>query len=311
MALFPVVITLLIEQFRPLPVQQWVVEPLTRFFDFLDRQFNDGRYQHGVVAWVAGVILPTLLVGAVHFALFRVSWMAALIFSVVVLYVTMGIRQYSHYFTDIQFALRSGDLDNARRLIAEWRGLSGDRVSSNGVARLAIEQALADSHRMVFAPLVCFALLGPAGAVLFRLALFARERWRRPKTEVAMFGLENHFGDFSQRAFHWINWLPLRLTAMGFAIAGDFEDAVFCWRTQAATWGEAETGILIASGAGALGVRLGMPVQEGFGVEERPDMGMDDDADVDFMQSTVGLIWRTLALFLMVLALIWVASWVG
>lgn len=311
MSLFAAVITLLIEQFRPLPVRQWLVEPLTRWFGFLDRQFNDGDYRHGTLAWIVGVALPTVAVGALQVALWSVSWIAALAFSVLVLYFTMGIRQYSHYFTNIQLALRGGDLDAARRLVGEWRGLSGDRESSNAVVRLAIEQALVDSHRMLFAPLAAFALLGPAGAVLFRLALFAREYWRVPKSEFVAFGLENRFGEFAQRAFHVVNWLPIRLTGMGFAITGDFEDAVFCWRTQAATWGEAEAGILIASGAGALGVRLGMPVQEGFGIEDRPEMGMGDEADVDFMQSTIGLIWRTLALFLMVLALVWVASWVG
>lgn len=40
-------------------------------------------------------------------------------------------------------------------------------------------------------------------------------------------------------------------------------------------------------------------------------MGLGDDADADFMQSATGLIWRTLVLFLLLLALLWVSSWVG
>ena len=84
------------------------------------------------------------------------------------------------------------------------------------------------------------------------------------------------------------------MTALCFAIVGDFEDAIYCWRTQAKLWADESSGILLSSGAGALGVRLGMPVYESGEVTERPELGLGDDADVDFMQSTVGLVWRAL-----------------
>jgi cobalamin biosynthesis protein CobD/CbiB len=56
--------------------------------------------------------------------------------------------------------------------------------------------------------------------------------------------------------------MPIRVTAASFAVVGDFEGAAHCWRTQAVSWPEAGSGILLASGAGALGVRLGMPVHD-------------------------------------------------
>jgi cobalamin biosynthesis protein CobD/CbiB len=91
----------------------------------------------------------------------------------------VGFRQFSHFFTGIHLALRQGELDEARRLLAEWRGRSGDRLSSGDIARLAIEQALLDSHRHVFAPLLWFALLGPAGALFYRLAHGLDQHWGR------------------------------------------------------------------------------------------------------------------------------------
>ncbi|MCX7169205.1 MAG: CobD/CbiB family protein, partial [Proteobacteria bacterium] len=69
--------------------------------------------------------------------------------------------------------------------------------------------------------------------------------------------------------------------------------------------------ILLSSGAGALGVRLVSPVDQSGELSERPELGLGDEADVDLMQSTIGLVWRTLILCLLVLALFWVASWVG
>jgi adenosylcobinamide-phosphate synthase len=58
-------------------------------------------------------------------------------------------------------------------------------------------------------------------------------------------------------------------------------------------------------------VRLGLPLQDGIGVEDRPELGLGDDADADFMQSATGLVWRTLLLGLLLLALMWVAGLFG
>ena len=106
----------------------------------------------------------------------------------------------------------------------------------------------------------------------------------------------------------------MRLTAATFAIVGNFEDAIYCWRTQAAGWPDPEGGIILASGAGALGVRLGMPVGQFDVSVERPELGIGDMADVDFMQSAVGLVWRALVfwlILLLLLSLASMASWVG
>ena len=72
------------------------------------------------------------------------------------------------------------------------------------------------------------------------------------------------FGRPAQTLLWLLDWIPARLTALSFAIVGDFEDAVFCWRTQAKSWvgeeGGEHAGIVLASGAGALGVLLGGPI---------------------------------------------------
>lgn len=303
MTLFSIVLALILEQFKPLAQQRFVLAPLTRFACFLEDRFNDGKPGHGKIAWLVATGPGVALVLLLQILLAWLQPLLALVLAIAVLYVTMGFRQFSHYFTDIHLALRMGELARARMLIGEWRGRSGDRLSSQEVARLAIEQALIDSHRYVFAPLLGFVLLGPAGALLYRLTLFFGTRWGQSN-----FGA---FGEFSRRALFFVDWLPLRVSAASFAVVGDFEDALFCWRTQATSWPDASTGILLASGAGALGVRLGLPLTDLNGGAERPELGLGEDADVDFMQSMIGLVWRTLVLCLLLLALFWVASWVG
>ncbi len=310
MTLFSIVMALLLEQLHALPVQGVVRDPLARMAAFLEDKFNDGGRSHGAIAWWLGAALPAALVSLAYALLMHFQPLPALLLGIAVLYLTMGFRQFSHFFTNIHLALRLGEVEQARQLLAQWRGRAGDRLTSSEVARLAIEQALLSSHRHVFAPLLWFVALGPAGALLYRLALALDELWgERSEQE---FG---EFGQFAHQAFALIDWLPLRVTAASFAVVGDFEDAVNCWRTQAERWPDGGSGILLASGAGALGVRLGMPVHEVMQdmaePGDRPELGLGEDADPDFMQSTIGLVWRSLVLGLAVLALVWISGWVG
>jgi adenosylcobinamide-phosphate synthase len=70
-------------------------------------------------------------------------------------------------------------------------------------------------------------------------------------------------------------------------------------------------GIILASGAGALGVRLGDSLQEADSEHYRPELGIGEEADTDFLQSATGLIWRALILWIMLLLLLGIANWAG
>jgi cobalamin biosynthesis protein CobD/CbiB len=58
-------------------------------------------------------------------------------------------------------------------------------------------------------------------------------------------------------------------------------------------------------------VRLGDTLHQYGGVEFRPEMGIGDEADIDYMQSTVGLIWRALVLCMFLVLLVTVAYILG
>jgi adenosylcobinamide-phosphate synthase len=308
MSLVSIILALLLEQARPVAVDRingW----LAAWADLLEARFNAGEHRHGLAAWIVGAALPSALLLAAYAAAFWYSWPLALVLGVGILYATTGFRQFSHNFTDIHLALRAGEVEQARRLLAKWSGRNVDRLNSSEVARMAIEEALLASHRHVYAPLLWFTILGPAGALLYRLSRHFCYAWQSDRVE----GLDGDdaFGEFAQRAFAFLDWLPVRLTAISFAVVGNFEDAVFCWRSQAARWPEEAGGILLATGAGAIGVRLGMPVDADGTLVDRPELGVGDDADPDFMQSTIGLVWRSLVMALVLLTLLGIASWAG
>ena len=313
MDLFSLLAVLLIEQFRPLPYQRLVHDPLSRVAQFLERSFNAGERKQGILAYVLGVGGLVLVSGLINAALYALHPLFAWLFNVAVLYLTLGFRQFSHYFTDIQLALRMDDLPQARQLLAQWRHLPCDDLSSSEVARLSIESALSAAHKHVFGVLVCFVILpGPCGAVLYRAAQFFADAWaKRADTET--------FGRFAEQALVFIDWLPQRVTALTFAIVGNFEDALYCWRTQAGKASDTSLRLVLACGAGALGVRLGVPASPTQNSENEGDdatdnladqaeFGVGGEADVDVMQSTVGLIWRALILWMLVLFLLSFAS---
>jgi cobalamin biosynthesis protein CobD/CbiB len=298
MGVIAIIAALLLEQWRPLDARGTLRAGLAHWADRLERSFNAGEARHGVIAWCVAALLPALAALALHAALDWLNDGLALLLNIAALYLTLGFRQFSHPFTAIQAAMREGDIDRARELLGTLRGESAAHRSREEVVRLTIEEALAASHRHVFGVLFWFVVLpGPAGAILYRLAALVGWRWR---------GL-GAFGRCAERALHWLEWPATRFTAASFAVVGDFEDAVYCWRTQAAAWPDPQMGIVLAAGAGAMGVKLGMPLQELEGLAPRPELGLGEEADAPFLDSTVGLVWRALVVWIFALALLAVA----
>jgi cobalamin biosynthesis protein CobD/CbiB len=297
---------LLLEQMQPLRQGNPVYAAFDRYAETLERQLNAGQYHNGLVAWLLAVMPLVAVTVLVYYLLDAVSPVLAWIWNIAVLYLTMGFRQFSHYFTEISHGLRDSDVATAREYLGKWRGESAEELTPAEIARLSIELGLVGSHRHVFGPIAAFVVFGPAGAVVYRLSALLADAWgRRDDPESAEFGF------FAQRFFYWYDWLPLRVTAASFAVVGNFEDAVYCWRTQARAWAAGSQGILLASGGGALGVRLGDALHQGGGVTLRPELGLGDEADVDYMQSAIGLIWRALVLWMFLVFVVTVAHSLG
>lgn len=307
MTLLSLLAAILLEQLRPLSARKYVEEPVETFARFLEDRFGDGVARHGTVAWCLAVIPAVFASALIYWLLYVVHPLAAFGFNALTLYLCMGYRQQSHFYGRIHASLRANELERARVLLAEWRGGHYDRSPPAEIARLSIEHALVVGHRQVFALFPLFLLFpGPSGVVLYRLS----ERFAHLWVPARGPGFAE-FGRFARYAFGIIDWLPTRISAVAFSIMGDFEDAIYCWRTQAALWSDALEGVLIASGAGAIGVLLGNPVHISGELVERPELGTGEDADVDFMHSAVGLIRRTLVLFLLLMLLISISGWAG
>src|SRR5256885_6501009 len=173
MSLLSLVAALLIEQWRPLADRRYLYALLARYATFLEGLFNAGEARQGAIAWLLTVLPVVSGAWLVYAVAYRASPFFALLLNVAALYLTMGFRQRSHFFTDIHLALKEGDVDKARGILSAWRQVSCAGLDREAITRLAIEEALVSSHRYVFAVIFWFVLLpGPAGAGLFCRSFF-------------------------------------------------------------------------------------------------------------------------------------------
>ena len=299
MSLLALLLALLAQHAYPPP--PW--PPLARLYGraclALRQKLDAGDRNSGIFAWLvlmAGLLVPTLALTAIAA---RIHPALLLVLEVAALYGSLRFLPTVRSLGDIEKSLRAGEASASLATLGEWQGQGLDAPDPGAVARVAAEQALREAHQGTYGYLFWFLVLpGPVGVVLYGAALRAARTW-----EHRVEPHERDFGWFAARAFALLDWVPQRVSAFAFAIVGDFENALFCWRTQAATWPRAEEAVVLAAGAGALEVRLGEPIPAGGGWVSRPTLGVGEPASEDALASLEGMLWHALVLWLVVYVL--------
>jgi len=313
MTLFAVLLALLLDQARPLESGHWVHQRLRLWAAWSRQMLDAGHTLHGWLAWALAVLLPTLAAGLLYLLLNQLHFLLGFAWAVLLLYLTLGFRQFSHHFTAIRVALESGDEAAARAALARWKGVAVEDLPPQELLRQSIEYALLEAHRHVFGVLLCFVLLaavglGPAGALLYRMAWLVQQEWRaRTAQEQA-----DASAQAARHGWYWIDYLPVRASALAFAVVGNFEEAIANWRQdglQARAQGGAlprsHDALLLAASAGAMNVRLGShaPGEPLYSAEQGWVESEARGPQLAHLASVVGLVWRAVLLWLLLLAL--------
>lgn len=251
--------------------------------------------------WILLALLPALLIATAFHALTSISMILGLMFNVFILYLTLNIYRLNDGAKQILSSLEHQQLEDARIALSHWLTLNASEYSEQQIIKKAIEESLVQAHYQWYAPLFWFIVsaflgLGAAGVVLYRFTEFL--------TSKANSGI-------AAKIAYYLNTPSIKLSAWGYAIVGDFEDALYCWREQASSWHNHHHGILLSAGAGALEVKLGGNLRTSSEEQLRPELGLGDEADIDYLKSAIGLIWRVLILMTSILLLLTFAYWLG
>ena len=316
---------LMLEQVRPLSERNWVHEILHRWGKWVRQAFDSGQVHQSALIWIFAVGLPSVLAVLVHWVLMAwIGWPVAMLWSIAVLYITLGFRQFSHHFTEIRDALDAGEEGLARDALARWLHVDASSLPRHELVRHVIECSAISAHRHVFGVMTWFSVLavfglGPAGAIIYRLSSDLQRWWAGEQIAVVSSHPESDLAlsEFAERAWKWVDWLPARCTAITFAIVGNFEEAIDCWRNHAQSFPDDNDGVVLAATSGALNVRLGgellRPLDEG--AEGEPAQAQPStpgqEPHQSHLRSMVGLVWRSVVMWMVLLFLLTLARLIG
>jgi adenosylcobinamide-phosphate synthase len=326
MSFVAILIALLLEQARPVGRGNAVHVGLRAWVSWCGHTFDAGKAHHAWLAWTFAVVLPSSGVLLVYWVLASMAgWPFAVLWNIAVLYFSLGFRQFSHHFTDIRDALEAGDEPRARSLLAQWRRMDATGLARSDVVRQVVEHSVLAAHRHVFGVLAWFSVLaalglGPLGAVAYRLSEFVPRHWAREKA-ARVRPVSGVLQAVASTVWGWVDWVPARVTAVGFAVVGSFEDAIDSWRNYERQGPVTNDGVILASTAGAIDIRLGSPgpssaragpLQGEAGVSAIPfAAGVGSEAEIGHLRVVVGLVWRTVVMWMVLLALLSLARLLG
>lgn len=290
MSLLSILISLAIESY-------WDKVDSLRSFDWFDAYCNwmsDKLTGQSFMDSPVGVLAVTsplvLLVWLISFLLGDSLWILGGVFGIVVLLYCLGPRSLPRDVQAYLDAAEAGDHGAASQYAVNILGRSVDEKEKE-LAQAVKEAVLVQANDRLIGVLFWFAVLGPVGAVLYKVSTLLKEQ--------TVF----EAGDFASAAqdLCWVmNWLPARICILGYALAGNFIDTISYWRSVKDFWVRESGDLLIASGVGALRQDLRAEV----------DDHLSDDYFTLGVNHALSLVKRTVVVFVTLLALMTLTGWI-
>lgn len=271
-----------------------------KWASWIDNKLNNGlpgRWR-GALAWsivVLTVLIPFSLLSS-HLSF---NSIAQVLIGGFILYLAIGWQSLLDHAIAIAKPLGEDDLEYARSAVSMIISRDTQTMGSSQIAAAATESVLENGADAVFSTIFWFALLGAPGAVLYRLS----------NTLDAMWGYKNdrylHFGWAAARIDDLLNFIPARLTALSYAIAGNFDKSLEAWKAQASNWKSPNAGVVMASGAGAINTILGGGATYHGKWQDRPILGPEDGEtpSVSSIKKACTLVNRALVIWVSIIGL--------
>lgn len=246
---------------------------------------------------------PVIAIAVIQWLLW--GWLyglAGLAFGILVLLFTLGPLDIAGLIDDYIDACAS---DDRERAIWYYERLTGEQPpqSPRDEGRHMVEAVLYQGHDNLFATVFWFCLLGPVGAMLYRV--IAEGALRPSPTLVARPALQRAF----RHLLGLLGWIPARLIAFGYAMTGSFEEALHRLREGAPPAEDllaANRNLLYRTGTASLRRDEETEVTEAGADGERRS-----SEPGPAVEQARALAVRTAVFWLAVLALLTLAGWFG
>lgn len=268
---------------------------LSDFSNWLNLQELPRWLQKGFSGIVVLLLPPILGVALIQQLLNeRLFGIPEAIFAGLILIYSFGPVDLDQQISRFTEAIETGDKDTAdsiaNKLLHEAPP-NDEPAYTQAITESILEQA----NSRIFAVIFWFLLLGPVGALLYRLTNLLIELDTSHK--------DLDFFLKSRQLMAILDWAPARLTAFTYAIAGSFEDALYGWRSyheiRFDEFSNNASGILICTGSGAL--RLTTLLDE----------KLENSSDYHYLaEAAMGLVWRSLVVWLVILIIFTLAGWI-
>lgn len=273
-----------------------------RWLQWLHRRLGDSPLWRGTAGVAIALLPPLLVVGALQLLLGG-HWLGlpALLLGIGVLFVAWGPRNLDH---DVEAVVDATSGEERRAAAARlWPPLEGGQVRLDAPALVGavFESAL----RRWFAVLLWFLLLGPFGALGYRLLAILAEAPISASLPPRMVAA-------ARALLRAVDWPVAQLVTLSLALVGNFEDVAYAWKEAGGASLRADAGFLAA--AGRASVRGGVADE----AEDYAGAGMASGSalvrelgPMPELREAMGLVWRALVLWMALLALFVVAGWVS
>lgn len=218
------------------------------------------------------------------------SW----VLDALVLYLCLGHRSLREHARAVGEPLCANDLSTAKAELAKIVSRDTEPMNASQVADGVIESVLENGSDAVIASLFWFVVAGVPGVVAHRCINTLDAMWGY-KTERFLY-----FGWAAARLDDLVNWAPARLCALGYALVGRTGPAISAWMGQGAQHKSPNAGVVMASGAAALGIEIGGPARYHGTWEARMRLGQGRCAQAQDIERALQLLFRCVWLWLLV-----------
>ncbi|MCI0518489.1 MAG: regulatory signaling modulator protein AmpE [Woeseiaceae bacterium] len=256
MKLIALLIGLLIER---LATQLFHLRELRWLDRLIDAGFTAAGKVTGIPALLSVIVLAALLVFPVLVVVLlagdRLHGFPYMMLAILVLFFSLGPKDVGEDIDEYCKALQTGDGEEIRK---SAKALTEKDLPANSQARVQLveEAAFVQANNRLFAVIFWFVLLGPSGAWSYRVTDLIRRRAVFNEARLGDKARPHRLPDAARMLHGWLAWLPARLTAIGYALAGSFEGALGAWRSppghEAPRQSERSEALLARVGSGAL-----------------------------------------------------------